>query len=73
MESIYTILICKRCNKSTIVLTEEANDTKNKNKYLACAHCGYKNFKEEIATDNAKECMKSSRYKRVKGALRQVE
>ena len=73
MESIYTILICKRCNKSTIVLTEEVEDTKNKNKYLACAHCGCKNFTKEKDSNDLRECMKERRYKRVKGALRQVE
>lgn len=38
MESIYKILICSKCKKSTILLIEEVGDTKNKNKYLACAH-----------------------------------
>lgn len=73
MESIYTILICKRCKKSTILLKDESDNTKKYGKYLACAHCGCKEFKEEKSTNNAKECMNSSHYKRIKGALRQVE
>lgn len=72
MESIYTILVCKRCKKTTILLTEDVIDTRKSNKYIACAHCGCKNFKEEKATNNAKECMHSVHYKRIKGALRQV-
>ena len=73
MESIYSVLICKKCRKSTIVLTEEAEDTKNKNKYLACAHCGCKKFTKEKICNDLRECMKERRYKRIKGALRQVE
>ena len=73
MQSIYKILICSKCKKSTILLTEEVEDTKNKNKYLACAHCGCKNFIKEKDSNDLRECMKERRYKRVKGALRQVE
>ena len=72
MESIYKILICSKCKKRTIVLTEEARDTENKNKYLACAHCGCKNISEENDSNDLRDCMKERRYKRIKGALRQV-
>ena len=73
MESIYVIIKCKRCGRTTILLQYEVEESKKENKYLACAHCGSKHFKEEKATDNLKECMKEHSYKRVKGALRQVE
>ncbi|HBJ2623568.1 TPA: hypothetical protein LA827_003371 [Clostridium botulinum] len=72
MESIYIILICKRCKKTTILLKEEVEDTIKDRKYLACAHCGCKNLKKEKSTNNAKECMKSNHYKRVNGYIRQV-
>lgn len=73
MESIYKILICKRCCKTTVLLNDEAQDTRNKNKYLSCAHCGCRIFKKENKSDDLRECMKERRYKRVKGALRQVD
>ena len=64
MESIYTILICKRCNKSTIVLTEEVEDTKNKNKYLACAYCGSKRLMKVGETSEFKELFKNDEKRR---------
>lgn len=73
MENIYTILLCKRCKKTTILLTDEVKDTINNRKYLSCAHCGGKRFSNEQSTNNAKECMKSNHYKRVKGYIRQVD
>ncbi len=72
MQSIYIILICKRCKKTTILLKEEVENTIKDNKYLSCAHCGCKNFKKEKSTNNAKDCMKSNYYKRVNGYIRQV-
>jgi DNA-directed RNA polymerase subunit RPC12/RpoP len=73
MKNIYIILMCKRCKKTTVLLTEEVEDTIKKGKYLSCAHCGNKRFINKKSTDNAKECMKSSHYKRVKGYIRQVD
>lgn len=73
MESIYKILICKRCGKTNILINDEVNKTKGSNKYLACAHCGSRYFKEEKETNDLRECMKHSAYKRVKGYIRQVE
>lgn len=73
MKGIYTILKCKRCNKTNILLTDEFENTIKSNKYLSCAHCGCRDLRKEKETDNAKDCMNSAHYKRVKGALRQVE
>lgn len=64
----YKILICKKCRKTTIVLTTEVN----KERYLVCSHCSSKNLKEENETDNFRECMKEHSYKRDHGAIRQV-
>lgn len=64
----YKILICKKCRKTTIVLTTEVN----KERYLVCSHCSSKNLKEENETDNFNECMKEHSYKRDHGSIRQV-
>ncbi|WP_061342937.1 hypothetical protein [Clostridium botulinum] len=72
MESIYIILICKKCKKTTILLKEEVEDTIKNRKYLSCAHCGSRRFIYEKSTNNASECMKSNYYKRVNGYMRQV-
>ncbi|WP_321993856.1 hypothetical protein [Clostridium butyricum] len=72
MESIYKILICKKCGNTNILLNDEVNKTLRSNKYLSCAHCGCKNFKSENNTNDLRECMKSNHYKRIKGYLRQV-
>ncbi|NFG42098.1 hypothetical protein FC789_13050 [Clostridium botulinum] len=72
MKSIYMIYQCKRCRKTSILLTDEVEETLKNNNYLSCAHCGCKNLKREKETDNAKDCMDSAHYKRVKRALRQV-
>lgn len=64
----YKILICKKCRKTTIVLSAEVN----KERYLVCSHCSSKNLREENETDNFKECMKEHSYKRDHGSIRQV-
>lgn len=64
----YKILICRKCRKTTIVLSAEVN----KERYLVCSHCSSKNLKEENETDNFNECMKEHSYKRDHGAIRQV-
>ncbi len=64
----YKILTCKKCRKTTIVLTTEVN----KERYLVCSHCSSKNLREETETDNFNECMKHTSYKREHGAIRQV-
>ena len=72
MESIYIVLVCARCKKTIIVLKEEFEDTRNKNKYLACAHCGSKRVFKENETNDLRRCMEHNSYKRIRGALRQV-
>ena len=64
----YKILICKKCRKTTIVLSAEVNSER----YLVCSHCSSKNLREENETDNFNECMKEHSYKRDHGAIRQV-
>lgn len=53
-------------------MTEEVSSTKRAGKYISCSHCGSKNLKKEKATDNFKECMDHSAYKKVHGVIRQV-
>lgn len=72
MESIYKSFVCRKCNKETILLTSEIQDTLRNNKYISCSHCGCKKLREEKSTDNLKECMDHAAYKRKKGAIRQV-
>lgn len=72
MEKLYISYKCKVCNKTTILLTDEVNNTIKSAKYIACSHCGSKRIVEEKSTDNLKECMNHSSYKRQHGVLRQV-
>lgn len=72
MESIYVVLVCARCKKTIIVLKDDVEDTMNKNKYLACTHCGSKRVFKENETNDLRECMSHNSYKRVHGAIRQV-
>lgn len=72
MKSIYVDYLCGKCHKETILLSEEVENTKRNGNYISCSHCGSKNLKEQQATDNFKQCMDHSSYKRVHGALRQV-
>ena len=73
MESIYTSYKCKRCKKETIVITEEEQRTLKEGKYISCAHCGSKHIVKEKTTDDLREIMTVRSYKRVNGALRQME
>ena len=72
MESIYISYTCAKCKKTIILLREEVDDTKNKNKYLACAHCGSKRIYIESQENDLRKCMRHSAYKREHGAIRQV-
>ena len=64
----YKILICKKCRKTTIVLSAEVDSER----YLVCSHCSSKNLRGEGSTDNFKEGMKEHSYKRDHGSIRQV-
>ncbi len=65
---MYATYVCKFCGKSAILLKEEIS-TKG---HLKCPHCSSKNIYLEKETDNLKECMSHSAYKRGSGAIRQV-
>lgn len=64
----YTSFKCSKCNKTTIVITDEMQS----GRYLACSHCSSKKNKSAKETDDLRECMKESVYKREHGAIRQV-
>lgn len=68
MEKEYLILKCRKCRKTTIVLNREIEF----NGFLVCAHCSSKKVKVVGNTDDARECMEHSAYKREKGALKQI-
>ena len=68
----YSSYLCRKCYKTTILLNYEIEDTERKGNYLSCSHCGSKRIFRENESDGVTECMKSSSYKRVRGALRQV-
>lgn len=72
MVSIYKCYACKKCNKETILISEEVEDTIKRNKYISCSHCGSRDIKEQKSTNNLKECMDHAAYKRKNGAIRQV-
>lgn len=68
----YSSYFCRKCKKTTILLNDEIKDTIKNNKYIACSHCGSRNIHKENESDGVKDCMRSSSYKRVRGAIRQV-
>ena len=73
IESIYTSYKCMRCKKTIILISEEISSTLRAGKYISCSHCGCGNLKKGKVTDNLKECMDHSSYKREHGAIRQVK
>jgi len=65
---------CGSCHKINIVVTEEAEDTKKRGKYLACIHCGSKDLIKMDPFKGINECMKERKYKRNgHGAIEQVK
>jgi DNA-directed RNA polymerase subunit RPC12/RpoP len=54
------------------LLNSQINNNKLKGKYLSCPYCGFKHIKPVKETDNLRECMDHSSYKKVNGAIRQV-
>ncbi|EKO1913608.1 hypothetical protein PZQ55_002696 [Clostridium botulinum] len=69
MLSMYTSYMCICCKKEFVLLTEELQ---NGNGYLVCPYCSSRKVKKEKITDNLKECMGHSSYKKIKGTIRQV-
>ena len=72
MKGIYSIYKCVSCKRTNILLTDEVEEAIKGDRYLSCAYCNCKQLAKEKETDNAKECMNTSHYKRMKGAIRQV-
>jgi len=74
MESMYTTFLCERsrCNKETILLTEDVKDTIKKGGFISCSHCGCKNVTLVGVTDDLRKCMDHASYKRRHGAIKQV-
>lgn len=72
MENIYSNYKCKSCKKEFVILTAEAGDTLRQGKYLSCPHCGSRNIIKTNSTDNFKECMSHTAYKKERGSFRQV-
>lgn len=73
MKDIYSIYICKRCRKTIVLITEEVEPI-SIGKYISCSHCGCKRLVKHGSTDDLRECMKHSRYKRNKhGAIEQID
>ena len=70
MQGIYTSYKCKKCNRETILITEELQATEKEGRYLSCSHCGSKHIVKETIVDNLKEVMRQRSYKRnSRGAL----
>lgn len=72
VETMYINYLCGRCHKETILISSEVEDTKRNGNYISCSHCGSKKLKEQQATDNFKQCMEHSAYRRIRGSLRQI-
>lgn len=68
MEKEYESYKCKSCKKTFIILKCEMS----KEHYLKCPHCSCKNLKKEKETDDLRECLNHSAYKKERGAFRQV-
>lgn len=73
IEGMYTNYVCSRCNKENILITEEVSSTLRAGEYISCSHCGCKSLIKGKITDNLKECMNHSAYKKIHGVIRQVK
>lgn len=71
LEELYIAYVCKKCNKETILITNEVDDTHRNNGYICCSHCGSKKLIKEKTTSDLREVIKSRSYKRVNGYMRQ--
>jgi DNA-directed RNA polymerase subunit RPC12/RpoP len=72
MKEIYTTYFCIKCKKTTILLTDEVDDTVRNGNYLSCSHCGYKRIHIEDKLNDLRQCMNHESYKKVNGKIRQV-
>lgn len=68
MKKEYESYKCKSCKRTFIIIAEEMN----KEHYLKCPHCSCRDLKKVKETDDLRECISHSTYRRNHGALRQV-
>ena len=72
MESIYVSYKCESCYREIILIQEDVDKAIKNGKYLSCAFCNCRHLKKKCETDDLRQCMQHSYYKREHGALRQV-
>ena len=72
MKEIYTVYNCSRCKKTTIILTNEVDDTIRNGNYISCSHCGSKRIHVQSKTNDLRQCMDHEAYKKINGKIRQV-
>ena len=72
MNEIYTSYHCNKCKKTTILLTDEVDDSKRNGNYLSCSHCGSKRINVENKTNDLRKCMGNDAFKQINGKIRQV-
>jgi len=72
MDKLYKSIKCKSCNGEFILLNEYVKRNSIRGKYETCPYCGSRKIKNVKETDDFRECMEHSSYKREHGALRQV-
>lgn len=72
MEAYYTSYICFFCRKETILITEEIKMTIAQGGHISCSHCNSEEMAKEKATNNFKELMGHSAYKKIHRVIRQV-
>lgn len=72
MDKIYKGFKCNMCKNEFILLNNCIEENNKRNRYLTCPYCGFKHIRETRETDDLKECISHSVYKKVNGAIRQV-
>lgn len=74
MNEEYKAYECGHCNKVTIAVASEVEDTMHQGRYLACFHCGSRNLSKGKPYSSLKECMSARKYKRNgHGAIEEVK
>lgn len=72
MDKLYKSFECKSCHGEFILLNSDIHSNNIKGKFISCPYCGFKYIKEIKETDDLRECMDHSTWKKVSGKTRQV-
>lgn len=72
MKNVYKSFRCSKCRGSFVTMIDDYDKALKNGNYISCPYCGSKRLKKDKVTDDLRECMSARKYKRERGAIKEV-